>query len=39
MLFYTGLNSGMMVSDVVKLNYDDVKNPDRTILCFNILND
>ena len=25
MLFYTGLNSGMRVSDVVRLNVDDVK--------------
>ncbi len=25
MLFYTGLNSGMRISDVVKLNVDDVK--------------
>jgi integrase len=28
MLFYTGLNSGMRVSDVVKLNIDDVRNTD-----------
>ena len=28
MLFYTGINSGMRVSDIVKLTRDDVKNSD-----------
>ena len=28
LLFYTGLNTGLRVSDVVKLNYDDVRNVD-----------
>lgn len=31
MMFYTGLNSGMRVSDVVKLNVNDVKNPNGTM--------
>ena len=31
LLFYTGLNSGMRVSDVVKLNRDDVRNADNTM--------
>ena len=31
MLFYTGLNSGMRVSDVVKLNVDDVKSSNGVI--------
>ena len=31
MLFYTGLNSGMRVSDVVNLNVNDVRNKDRTM--------
>lgn len=28
MLFYTGINSGMRVSDIVKLTRDDVRNSD-----------
>ena len=28
MLFYTDINSGMRVSDIVKLTRDDVKNSD-----------
>ena len=28
MLFYTGINSGMRVSDIVKLRKDDVRNSD-----------
>ncbi len=31
MLFYTGLNSGMRVSDVVNLNVNDVKNTNGTM--------
>ncbi len=31
MLFYTGLNSGMRISDVVRLNVDDVKNSNGTM--------
>lgn len=31
MLFYTGLNSGMRVSDVVNLNVNDVKNTNETM--------
>lgn len=31
LLFYTGLNSGMRVSDVVKLNRDDIRNADNTM--------
>lgn len=28
MLFYTGINTGLRVSDVVKLNYDDIRTPE-----------
>ena len=28
LLFYTGINTGLRVSDVVKLKYDDVRNID-----------
>lgn len=28
LLFYTGLNTGLRVSDVVKLNYNDIRNAD-----------
>ena len=28
MLFYTGINSGMWVSDIVNLTRDDVRNSD-----------
>ncbi len=31
MLFYTGLNSGMRVSDVIKLKVDDVREPNGTM--------
>jgi len=31
MLFYTGINSGMKVSDIVKLTKDDVRNLDGTM--------
>lgn len=31
MLFYTGINSGMRVSDIVKLAKDDIKSLDRTM--------
>lgn len=31
MLFYTGINSGMRVSDIVKLTKDDIRNLDGTI--------
>lgn len=31
LLFYTGLNSGMRVSDVVNLNVNDVRNSDGTM--------
>lgn len=31
LLFYTGLNSGMRVSDVVNLNVNDVRNQDGTM--------
>lgn len=31
LMFLTGINSGMRVSDIVKLNYDDVRNNDRTM--------
>lgn len=28
MLFYTGINTGLRISDLLKLNYDDVRNKD-----------
>ena len=28
MMFYTGINTGLRISDLVKLNRDDVRNPD-----------
>lgn len=28
LLFYTGINTGLRISDLVKLNYNDVRNPD-----------
>ena len=28
MLFYTGINTGLRISDLVKLNRDDVRNKD-----------
>lgn len=31
MLFYTGINSGMRVSDIVKLTKDDIRNLDGTM--------
>lgn len=31
MLFYTGINSGMRVSDIVKLTKDDIRNLDETM--------
>lgn len=31
LMFLTGINSGMRVSDIVKLNYNDVRNSDRTM--------
>ena len=31
LMFLTGINSGMRVSDIVKLNYDDVRNQDKTM--------
>ena len=31
MIFYTGINSGMRISDILKLKYDDVRNADRTM--------
>jgi integrase len=31
MLFYTGINSGMRISDIVKLTKDDIRNLDGTI--------
>ena len=34
MLFYTGLNSGMRVSDVVKLNVDDVKSSNGVLKAY-----
>lgn len=27
-MFYTGINSGLRISDLVKLNYDNIRNPD-----------
>ena len=31
MLFYTGINSGMRVSDIVKLKKDDIRNSDNSM--------
>ena len=31
MLFYVGINSGLRISDLLKLNYDDVRNEDGTM--------
>ena len=31
MLFYTGINSGMRVSDIVKLTKEDVRNSDNSM--------
>lgn len=31
LMFLTGINSGMRVSDIVKLNCDDVRNQDKTM--------
>ena len=31
MLFYTGINSGMRISDIVALKKDDVRNLDNTM--------
>lgn len=31
LMFLTGINSGMRVSDIVKLNYDNVRNQDGTM--------
>lgn len=31
MMFLTGINSGMRVSDIIRLNVDDVRNPDGTM--------
>lgn len=31
MMFLTGINSGMRISDIVKLNRDDVRNQDDTM--------
>ena len=31
MLFYTGINTGLRISDLLKLNYDDIRNKDGSI--------
>lgn len=31
LLFFTGINTGLRVSDLVRLNRDDVRNPDNTM--------
>lgn len=28
MMFYTGINTGLRISDLIKLNRDDIRNPD-----------
>lgn len=31
LLFYTGINTGLRISDIVKLNYNDIRNQDGTM--------
>ena len=31
LLFYTGINTGLRISDIIKLKVKDVLNPDRTM--------
>ena len=31
MLFYVGINTGLRISDIVKLNYNDIRNSDGTM--------